>query len=103
MLATEGNAVLCLEMKIGQHLRRGSLVCAIKCHCTSALLASTVQSCASGETYTGFCWRNVREGEHLGDPCLDVKIMLRWILKKWVWEYGLNRTGSRYGQMADTC
>jgi len=103
MLATEGNAVFCLEMKTGQRLRTGSLVLAIKCHSTSALLASAVLSCASGETYTGFCWRILREGDHFADPGLDVKIMLRWILKKWVWEYRLNRTGSRYGQMAGTC
>ena len=83
MLATEGNAVLCLEMKIGQRLRRRSLALAIKCHCTSALLSSAVLPCASGETYTGLCWRNVREGDYLGDPGVELKKMLRWIIKKW--------------------
>ena len=63
------------------------MACAIKCHCTSALLASAVLSCASGESYTGFCWRNVREGDHLGDPGLEMKIMLRWIFKKCEWVY----------------
>jgi len=82
MLGTEGVAVLCLELEIGQRLRECvtgvcnvSLVCVIKCHCTSALLPSAVLSCPSGEVYTGFCWRNLRERDHWGDPGLDVKII----------------------------
>jgi len=34
------------------------------------------------EVYTGFCWGNLREGEHLGDPGLDGKIILKWIFRK---------------------
>jgi hypothetical protein len=30
------------------------------------------------------CWsRNLREIDHLGDPGVDVKIILRWIFRKW--------------------
>ena len=36
-----------------------------------------------GEAYTGFWWGNLREREHLGDPGLDGKIVLRWIFRKW--------------------
>jgi hypothetical protein len=36
-----------------------------------------------GEVYTGFCWGNAREREHLEDPVVDGKIILRWIFKKW--------------------
>jgi hypothetical protein len=32
---------------------------------------------------TGFWWGNVREGDHLGDPGVDGRIILRWICKKW--------------------
>ena len=33
--------------------------------------------------YTGFWWGNLRERDHLGDPGVDGRIILRWIFKKW--------------------
>ena len=30
-----------------------------------------------------FWWRNLRERDHLEDPGLDGRIILRWILRKW--------------------
>ena len=36
-----------------------------------------------GEAYTGFWWGNLREREHLGDPGVDGRILLRWIFRKW--------------------
>ena len=30
-----------------------------------------------------FWWGNMMEGDHLGDPGVDGKIILRWILRKW--------------------
>jgi hypothetical protein len=36
-----------------------------------------------GETYTGFWWGNLRESDHLGDPGVDGRIILRWIFRKW--------------------
>jgi hypothetical protein len=36
--------------------------------------------------YTGFWWGNSRVRDHLGDPGIDGKIILRWIFRKWdVW------------------
>jgi hypothetical protein len=35
-----------------------------------------------GEVYTGFGWGNLREIYHLGEPGVDVRIILRWISKK---------------------
>jgi len=29
------------------------------------------------------CWGNLRERDHLGDPGLDGRIILRWIFRKW--------------------
>ena len=36
-----------------------------------------------GEVYTGFLWGNLREGDHLEDPCVDEMIIFRWIFRKW--------------------
>jgi len=33
--------------------------------------------------YTGFWWGNLRERDHLEDPFVDWRIILRWIFKKW--------------------
>jgi hypothetical protein len=32
-----------------------------------------------GEAYTGFWWGNLGERDHLEDPGLDGRIILRWI------------------------
>ena len=36
-----------------------------------------------GEAYTGFWLGNLRERDHLGDPGVDGRIILRWIFRKW--------------------
>ena len=33
--------------------------------------------------YTGFWWGNLRERDHLEDPDVDGRIILRWIFRKW--------------------
>jgi hypothetical protein len=33
--------------------------------------------------HTGFWWRDLREGDHFGDPGVHGRIILKWIFKKW--------------------
>jgi len=43
---------------------------------------------------TGFWWRNLRVRDHLGDPGIDGRIILRWIFRKWDVGHGLDQAGS---------
>jgi hypothetical protein len=38
---------------------------------------------ARREVHTGFWWGDLREGDHLGDPGVDGRIILKRIFKKW--------------------
>ena len=45
--------------------------------------AGHVARMGRGEAYTGFWWGNLKERDHLGDPGVDGRIILRWIFRKW--------------------
>jgi hypothetical protein len=36
-----------------------------------------------GEVHTGFWWGNLRVRDHLEDPGVDGRIILRWFFRKW--------------------
>jgi hypothetical protein len=41
-------------------------------------------ACLGGvEVYTGFRWGNLRDRDHLEDPGVDGKVILKWIFRKW--------------------
>ena len=65
--------------------------------------AGHVARMGRGEVYRGFWWRNLREREHLEDPGIDGRIILRLISRKWDVGHGLDRAGSGYGQVSGTC
>ena len=48
-------------------------------------------------------WGNMRERDHMGDPDVHGRIILRWIFRRWDVSYRLNRAGSGQGQLAGTC
>jgi len=55
-----------------------------------------------GDLCTGFWWGNVREGAHSEDPGVDGRIKLRWIFRRGVWVYVLDRSGSELEQVTGT-
>ena len=44
--------------------------------------AGHVARLGKGEVYTGFWWGNLRERDHLGDPGVDGRMIIRWIFRK---------------------
>jgi hypothetical protein len=47
-----------------------------------------------GESRGVFWWGNLRETDHMEDPGVDERIILRWILGKWEEGQGLDLFGS---------
>ena len=44
----------------------------------------------SGELHIEFWWGDLRERDHLENPGVDGKIILRWIFRKWDMKDGLD-------------
>jgi len=53
--------------------------------------------------YTGFWWGNLRERDHMEEPDVYRRIILRWIFRKLMSGLGLDRSGSEWGQVAGSC
>ena len=45
--------------------------------------AGHVARMGRGEAYTGFWWGYLGDRDHLEDPDVDGRIILRWIFRKW--------------------
>jgi hypothetical protein len=45
--------------------------------------AGNVALMGRGEVYTGIWWGNLRERDHVEDPDVDGRIILRWIFRNW--------------------
>jgi hypothetical protein len=33
--------------------------------------------------YTGFWWDNLKDRDHFEDQCVERRVILKWIFKKW--------------------
>ena len=53
-----------------------------------------------GEVRTEFWWGTLREGDHLEDPSVDEKVIIKWIFEKWDVRHGMDLSGSGYRQVA---
>jgi len=51
----------------------------------------------------GFCWGDLREGDHLEDPGIDGGKDNKWIFKKRDGWQGLDSSGSGLGQVVGSC
>jgi len=65
--------------------------------------AGNVACMGTGEVYTGIWGGNLRERDHLEDPGVDGRIILRWIFRNWdvgVWTGSIwNRIGKVGGHL----
>jgi hypothetical protein len=56
-----------------------------------------------GEGHTGFRWKHLRETYHLEDPCIDERIILRLIFRKWDVRVLTRSIWFGQGHVAGTC
>jgi hypothetical protein len=55
------------------------------------------------EVHKGFWWGNLKERDHLEDPSVNERIILRWIFKKRDGDEGLDLSDSGEGEVVGTC
>jgi hypothetical protein len=46
-------------------------------------MGETCSTIGREKAYAGFWCGNLRERDHLGDPGVDGRIILRWVFRKW--------------------
>jgi hypothetical protein len=56
-----------------------------------------------GEVHTGFWYGILKERGHLEGPGIDMRVILKWIFKKWDRSHELDCAGSRQGHVVCCC
>jgi len=52
---------------------------------------------------TGFCWGNLRERDHLEEPGIYGRIILRWVFRKWYGDAWMGFIWLSIGTVAGIC
>jgi hypothetical protein len=52
---------------------------------------------------TWFWWGNVRKLDHLENPGVGGRLILKWVIMTWDWRHGLDCSDSGWEQVAGTC